>query len=149
MPSQLSKIKYHLLRVYATLLRNCERARPLFRAAVVWEYFEGKKALPPGAPNFLLGATLRFVGLSVLEGISFSHLKRARGPKRYLPRAPTVGAQIGHRATRIANSHGLPRPLLSPTLNWDFYRAKLVKLKKSEILGMASWALWSHGLESL
>ena len=54
-----------------TLLRICERARPLFRAAVVWILLEGLKGTSPGGPKFFTRGNIAFVGLTVPVAISF------------------------------------------------------------------------------
>ena len=101
----------------------------------------------PGAPNFLAGATLPLVGSSPSNTIQLGLL---RGPHWYLP-GPEQLARFCYIAIillAIINSHGLHSLYLSLTLNWARGALKLEKLKKSEILGMTSWALCSHGLIS-
>lgn len=58
-----------------TLLSFCERARPLFRAAVVWILLEGLKGTSPGGPKFFTRGNIAFVGLTVLGVIQLGLLR--------------------------------------------------------------------------
>ena len=127
----------------------CECARRVLKRRSL----EGKKVLPPGAPNFLPRATLFLVGSSVLGDIHLVLVEVARGPHWPFP-GPEQLVRIWNIAqrllaiTNILKSHGLGSPSLSHTLNWRDRAPAREKLKKSEILGIASWLLWSHGLIS-
>ena len=89
------------------------------------------------------------MGSSPRWAIHLGLLRVARGPHWYLP-GPEQLVRFCDIAQRLLGiiqvSHGLHSLYPSLTLNWARGIEKLEELKKSEILGEAPWALWSHGL---
>ena len=81
----------------------CERAR---RHLEPTSTLEGKKVLPPGAPNFLPRATLRFPSLAGLANTEYFIMVYCgvslRGAKSAFPRPGTIGALLGHSRYTIS-----------------------------------------------
>ena len=106
----------------------------------------------PRGPKFFTTGNIAFGGLISQVGYFIMVcLGLPRGPHWPFPGPEQLArfCDIAIILLAIINSHGLHSLYFSHVPNWRARALQFEKLKKSEILGMASWALWSHGLESL
>ena len=119
----------------------CECARRVLKRRSL----EGKKAFPPGPQIFYHGQHCPW----------WAHLPRwaiqlglLRGPHWPFPGPEQLArfCDIAIILLAIINSHGLHSLYFSHVPNWRARALQFEKLKKSEILGIASWALVAHGL---